>query len=50
MKLVIEILFMIITVLLMLGTLGEKTDKWKSNYFFGTIVMAIITILANKFL
>lgn len=50
MKTAIQITFLIITILFFLGSLGEKTDKWKANYLLGAITMAVLTILTTRFL
>lgn len=46
----IKIIFTVITILMALGGIGEK-DKMKGTvYIYATIMMAIVTLLAYKFL
>lgn len=45
-----KIVFIIITVLMTLGAIGEKDRERADKYLLAMIVMAVVTVLAYKFI
>ena len=46
----IKIIFTVITILMALGGIGENDKEKGTVYIYATIMMAIVTLLAYKFL
>lgn len=43
-----KILISVITIIFLVGAIGEKDNDWKTKYFFGTLFMSIILVIAVK--